>query len=158
MLRIERIDPQSKAWQDFVVLCCEYFQRHWPNVYTNNSEAKIQELISSDLKQRFRQGDRGFFIMYLNDEPVAIANAWLSKDDDIILNVAEFYVRDEYHRHGFGKALWRNVISWGQSLGAVLVELETDGLKPANFFWKSLGLTVTHTAPRLRYSLTLVNK
>ncbi|WP_392388354.1 GNAT family N-acetyltransferase [Acinetobacter radioresistens] len=110
------------------------------------------------MKQRFRQGDRGFFIMYLNDEPVAIANAWLGKDDDIILNVAEFYVRDEYHRHGFGKALWRNVISWGQSLGAVLVELETDELKPANFFWKSLGLTVTHTAPRLRYSLTLVNK
>ena len=71
--------------------------------------------------------------MYLNDEPVAIANAWLSKDDDIILNVAEFYVRDEYHRHGLGKALWQNVISWGQSLGAVLVELETDELKPANF-------------------------
>ena len=60
MLRIERIDPQSKAWQDFIVLCCEYFQRHWPTVYTNNSETKIQELISSDLKQRFRQGDRGF--------------------------------------------------------------------------------------------------
>ncbi|MCK4108622.1 GNAT family N-acetyltransferase [Acinetobacter radioresistens] len=158
MLRIERIDPQSKAWQDFIVLGCEYFQRHWPNVYTNNSETKIQELISSDLKQRFKQGDRGFFIMYLNDEPFAIANAWLSKDDDIILNVAEFYVRDEYHRHGLGKALWQNVISWGQSLGAVLVELETDELKPANFFWKSLGLTVTQTAPRLRYSLTLVNK
>lgn len=71
--------------------------------------------------------------MYLNDEPVAIANAPLGKDDDIILNVAEFYVRDEYHRHGFGKALWRNVISWGRVLAPFLSNLKPMSLNPQIF-------------------------
>ncbi|CDG21799.1 Acetyltransferase, gnat family [Xenorhabdus poinarii G6] len=134
MLALKQVTPQSPLWNAFLHLYGEYFQRHWPNVFGNQSEDAIAKAQHVALEQRLQQGDRGLFLLLNADQLAGLANVYLEREEAITLNIAEFYIRDEYQHQKLGYGLWHAMLQWGRNQGATHVHLETDVGKVANLF------------------------
>ncbi|PHM70201.1 GNAT family N-acetyltransferase [Xenorhabdus kozodoii] len=152
MLELKQVTPQSPLWNAFLHLYGEYFQRHWPDVFTDQSEEAIAKENHATLEQRIQQGDRGLFLLLNAGQLAGLANVYLEREEKVTLNIAEFYIRDEYQRQKLGYGLWHAMLQWGRRHGATSVHLETDAGKNANFFWQSHGLSSHQVEERMHYN------
>ena len=151
MLELKSVTPETPYWDEFIALYVEYFQRHWPTAFPDASSAEIARESTLLLQRRLDEGDRGLFLLLLEQQPVGLANVWLNREQKITLNIAEFYIRNEQQQRGLGKALWHAMLQWGRLRGATQLELETDTPQPANAFWQSLGLQSRRDPLRTHY-------
>ncbi|CDL81700.1 GNAT family N-acetyltransferase [Xenorhabdus szentirmaii] len=152
MLELKQVTPQSSSWNAFLHLYGEYFQRHWPEVFGDQSEEEMAKENHTTLKQRILQGGRGLFLLLNAGQLAGLANVYLEREEKVTLNIAEFYIRDEYQRQKMGHGLWHAMLQWGRRHGATQVHLETDVGKKANLFWQSHGLSSHQAGDRMHYS------
>ncbi|MDX7991415.1 GNAT family N-acetyltransferase [Xenorhabdus littoralis] len=159
MLELKQVTPQSPLWNSFLHLYGEYFQRHWPEVFGEQSEEVIAKEHHAELEQRIQQGGRGLFLLLNAGQLAGLANVYLEQKERaterVTLNIAEFYIRDEYQRQKLGDGLWYAMLQWGRRHGATHIHLETDTGKNANFFWQSHGLASYQVDDRIHYSGTI---
>lgn len=151
MLELKSVAPETPYWDEFIALYVEYFQRHWPTAFPDASSEEIASESTLQLQRRLDEGDRGLFLLLLEQQPVGFANVWLNREQKVTLNIAEFYIRDEQQQRGLGKALWHAMLQWGRLHGSTQLELETDTQQPANSFWQSLGLRSRRDPLRVHY-------
>ncbi|MDR0217464.1 MAG: GNAT family N-acetyltransferase [Enterobacteriaceae bacterium] len=151
MLELKQVTPQSPLWNSFLHLYGEYFQRHWPEVFGGQPEESIAKENHIILEQRILQGDRGLFLLLNGEKSAGLANVYLEREEKVTLNIAEFYIKDEYQRRKLGYGLWHAMLQWGRRHGATRVHLETDIGKNANFFWQSHGLSSYQVEERIHY-------
>ncbi|RAY97135.1 hypothetical protein DP187_21790 [Enterobacter cloacae] len=151
MLELKSVTPETPYWREFISLYVEYFQRHWPTTFPDASGEEIESESTLLLRRRLDEGDRGLFLLLLEQQPVGLANVWLKREPKVTLNIAEFYIRDEQQQLGLGTALWHAMLQWGRLHGATQLELETDTHQPANAFWQSLGLRSRRDPLRVYY-------
>ncbi|CDL79656.1 GNAT family N-acetyltransferase [Xenorhabdus cabanillasii] len=156
MLELKQVTPQSPLWNSFLHLYGEYFQRYWPDVFGDLSEEAMAKENHTALEQRILQGDRGLFLLLNAGQLAGLANVYLEREEfgqeeKVTLNIAEFYIRDEYQRQKLGHGLWHAMLQWGRRHGATQVHLETDVGKSANFFWQSHGLSSHQVDERVHY-------
>ncbi|MDC9588388.1 GNAT family N-acetyltransferase [Xenorhabdus sp. XENO-10] len=152
MLELKQVTPQSPLWNSFLHLYGEYFQRHWPEVFGDQSEETIAKENHAVLEQRIQQGDRGLFLLLNAGQLAGLANVYLEREEKVTLNVAEFYIRDEYQRQKLGYGLWHAMLQWGRHHGATHVHLETDIGKNANCFWQFHELSSHQVDGRIHYN------
>ncbi|MBD2816114.1 GNAT family N-acetyltransferase [Xenorhabdus sp. Flor] len=156
MLELKQVTPQSPLWDSFLHLYGEYFQRYWPDVFGDLSEEAMAKENHIALEQRILQGDRGLFLLLNAGQLAGLANVYLEREEfgqkeKVTLDIAEFYIRDEYQRQNLGHGLWHAMLQWGRHHGATQVHLETDVGKSANFFWQSHGLSSHQVDERVHY-------
>jgi len=135
MLKLISISPNHPDWNEYLRMSSDYVLKYWPKAQGTMSQREFEEDYGSQLKQRFAEGGRGLFFLAKNCEKIGLSNAYIEGKS---LYIAEFYIREEFRRTGYGKEMVQLLIEWGKEnqTNHLYVEVDKD-FEGANRFWSS---------------------
>lgn len=143
MLDLCPITPDHPDWQEYLQMSARYILTYWPEASTLSNDRFIDSY-EKQLRKKIHDGGRGLFFLQNEGKKIGIANAYIM---DKTLYIAEFFIREDYRRCGYGKKLVELLIKWGRKNLATCLIAEVDPrLIEANQFWSSIEEMVSSSA------------
>lgn len=136
----------SSQWPIYLRHYLPYIEESWPENLNNGNDAYLTSL-DKLLRQRHDAGGRYFFFVRHEGRDVGIVNVYetentfgipLSDGNNLVLNIAEFYVMPNARRKGFGGDILAQIMQLAHDLGLSAIIAEADKhLERANAFWRA---------------------
>ena len=157
MMRVVSVLPGDSLWSTYLNVYVHYLLENFSTDFKEITAQSLAENIKVTLSERYKEGGRGFFLLYMSQQIVGMSNVWLSYKNITVLNIAEFYIYPNYQRRGLGRFLYQQMLHWGRQYGVQKAALEADiSNTEAHCFWRGMGLhAVSNDDNRMSYEAAL---
>lgn len=155
MLSFEKVTPKHPKWGLFLDMVIDYIVESWPEVLSHKTMDEFKNEYQKELVLKQQEGGRAFFLVSLNNKDIGIINVFFTKEGDkTAISVAEFGVKPEERKKGYGRSMKELLETWGKSHKVTKISIEVDKDKLfANKFWSSFeDLSLDGSCERNLYS------